>query len=128
MKKRTIIITICAAVVLITACKKDKEAVPLSATGYWKGQAVYYEVVLINKEDGNVGYYIAVPNGDTATATAKLYGTYVLNGNLYKAMFPSGTDTSFIEATLREHEPGFMKGYFFAKSVPGTKIPLELWK
>ncbi|MGB4845807.1 MAG: hypothetical protein WBP16_15185 [Ferruginibacter sp.] len=128
MKKRSIIITICAAVMLITACKKDKESIPVSATGYWTGGVSIYDVVLLNRENGTTRLFMAVPNGDTAAATGKVDGTYTLNGNMYRAEFPSGMDTAIIETIIKEDEPGLMKGYYTTKLTPGTRFPAELRK
>jgi hypothetical protein len=127
MKKRYFIITLSIALSLFAACRKDKQPPPFSATGYWNGVMLYYDVSLINREDGTVRFYIQVPNGDTAaTVMQKLDGTYTSKANSYHAVFPLGEDSSFLDA--RSLSSGQMEGTYSATSALGVHFLIDLKK
>jgi hypothetical protein len=94
MQKFKMIASICFAVYMMTACKKETQN-KFSAIGYWRGNIYISNAALLNRPDGTCRLYHDIKLNDTADA-AKGEGTYEVTGSSYKAEIFDGNNLVMI--------------------------------
>jgi hypothetical protein len=127
MKKRTSLLTVCLAVLLAFACKKEDHTPPFSPVGYWKGNVYLYNSYLLNRADGSSRFYWRVQGSDTTAEMAfKLDGRYTMRGNTLHAfyLYPGSTSDSLLLETYHL-SPELISGTIVS-TLTGEAIPFEL--
>ncbi|MGB4845808.1 MAG: hypothetical protein WBP16_15190 [Ferruginibacter sp.] len=123
MKKRSILITICTAVLLITACKKETTEPEINPAGYWKGYAFTFHTAILNKDNGTSRLYLRIVGTDTANASAIRDGNFTISGGEFKGTYYDGADTAYsIEADFASHNT--LTGIMIFSST-GEAIPFD---
>jgi hypothetical protein len=124
MKKRSITISMCMAVLLTAACKKENDIPSFSPAGYWRGNAFIYHTAILNRADGTSRLYYVIPGTDTANALLKREGTYTVAGGSFRGIY-FYNDTIFLETYAAS--ANLMSGLLIS-SLTGEAIPYDLRK
>lgn len=92
-----------AAIIFITACKKENDTPPpapeFKPQGFWRGNAYLYHAAILNRPNGTSKLYFIIPGTDTSKAQTKVEGTYTMNQGKFLAVFNEASDTLLVEST-----------------------------
>jgi hypothetical protein len=114
-----------AAVLFITACKKENDTPAFKPQGFWRGNAYLYHAAILNRPNGTSRLYFVIPGTDTSKAQTKLEGTHSMNQGKFLAVFNDVSDTLLFESTTTS--PTLLSGLILSTTL-GQAVPFNFNK